>query len=529
MLTGTNRTETRDSLAIWTIVILVLIGVALLFWIGGFYLFAHPEKAASYKFLSKIGKLPEIVRFPATDAPAGEFLNAAKLTARFLEMSPEKISATNAELLRNYIRNYERISGLVPYVVGKFNVVAAQRLGEQTLFPHGAVALAQCADNPDLFIEHVFPTLPGSDAEKAAQFMRPGLPIELRTGDDLCAIIHVERFPDGRLLFTVVPLTYASYSIGKTGAGFRCAPPSRLNPDSPRPLFLKSGELIAARAGGQPRVAAATSPRTKIPPETRASVTPTTVPSGSELSAPPGLARSEDRSTPQAPAQSVADAPPSRLASEPDGSISFADVNRDSAAPSPAPGDLLEAGASRSEDPVPGAGVPPMESPDGAPLVPFLGAQGRPRPTQSPAWPLFAAGEAPPGRSISVQDAARFADTGLPRGTAYLRGEFVVNANGPAKAVLRPREAMAESGAAMDEPNRNPNLQPFLNPNRRPASPVGTGRGGVRVIVEYPPGVRPPSEGASVRHDASRPLSIVDVSRARDGTVNIYAREITAP
>jgi hypothetical protein len=507
------RAGTQDTLFAWTIGILILIGAALLCWIGGFYLFSHPEKPSSYKFLRKIGKLPDVERFVATEAPAGEFLNAAKLANRYLQLSPEKILSTNEELLRNYVRNFERSNGLVPYVAGKFIIVSAQKLDSESLFPNGAVALAQSVDNPDLFIEHVFPTLPAApssvgEADKAIQFLKPGLPLVLRSGDDLSAIIHVERFPDGRLLFTVVPLIYGSYIVSKTGAGFECAPPAQLNVGSAAPLFKKSQELIAARADAAPRSSAIASIQSPQTAQSPATLSPSPAPS-----AVPQLAAIEPAPEPSVTPQPVEPAtvtPPVQPPIEP------------AIAPTPAPSVTI----AQAEPPTIPPGAP--ETPAGTPpLQPFLGAAvPGANPTPKAAWPLFAAGGAPEGRALSVEEAAKMVDSGVPRGAMYLSGDFVVTGNGPSKAVLRPRDPVSAPAAP------GGGLQPFFGNGGGPAGgndPAGRPRGGVRVIVEYPPGVQPPADGAPVSHNNARPLAIVEVTRASNGTVNIHAREITAP
>ena len=49
----------------------------------------------------------------------------------------------------------------------------------------------------------------------------------------------------------------------------------------------------------------------------------------------------------------------------------------------------------------------------------------------------------------------------------------------------------------------------------------------VRVIVEFPAGSIPPTEGEAISRDNLRPFQITSVKRGDDGQVNIYAREVT--
>lgn len=78
----------------------------------------------------------------------------------------------------------------------------------------------------------------------------------------------------------------------------------------------------------------------------------------------------------------------------------------------------------------------------------------------------------------------------------YLNGQFVVTASGENRAILRPR------GDAAQTP--------------------------VRVIVEYPSGAVPPTEGSAFDRDESLPYEIVDIRRGATGEVNVWVREIIA-
>ena len=46
----------RDHLFLWTVFILLLIGMAFACWLGSFYIFGHPEKPRPYRLLKKLGK-----------------------------------------------------------------------------------------------------------------------------------------------------------------------------------------------------------------------------------------------------------------------------------------------------------------------------------------------------------------------------------------------------------------------------------------------------------------------------------------
>ena len=112
----------------------------------------------------------------------------------------------------------------------------------------------------------------------------------------------------------------------------------------------------------------------------------------------------------------------------------------------------------------------------------------------------------PRGRLVTVSETAELSERGTGGERLYLRGNFVVTASDENKAVLRP-----SSGA----------LASALASLRR--------RTDARVIVEFPFGMMPPSEGASVSRDEMRPFEVRDVRRGADGQLNVYVREVTVP
>jgi DNA-directed RNA polymerase specialized sigma subunit len=67
-------------------------------------------------------------------------------------MGSAELARTNAELMRNYIRNYQQVRGLVPYVVGRYTIVAARELGPEDVFSAGMVALTTAVDSGELLM-----------------------------------------------------------------------------------------------------------------------------------------------------------------------------------------------------------------------------------------------------------------------------------------------------------------------------------------------------------------------------------------
>src|SRR3977135_745354 len=137
---GRSRKK-KTNLFGWSVAILLLTGFALAAWLGSFYIFWQPEPPQSYRILKKLHKIDPAKRFELTAAPAGEFLNSKQLYDRYIAMSPTELGKTNAELVRNYIRNFQSVRGLVPYVVGRFDIMEARELSSSDLFTSGMVAL----------------------------------------------------------------------------------------------------------------------------------------------------------------------------------------------------------------------------------------------------------------------------------------------------------------------------------------------------------------------------------------------------
>ncbi len=167
-----------------------------------------------------------------------------------------------------------------------------------------------------------------------------------------------------------------------------------------------------------------------------------------------------------------------------------------------------ESGASRSQPP------PLFTTPQGVPLTPFNPTAGNtsrgnstPVLTSKPApglpsangnnWRVYPPGKLPAGRTITHSEARSMADRADLGEKTYLRGDFIVTASSGSKAVLRPQ---------------------------------GTDSSGpTRIIVEYPSGGLPPTEGSRLSKDPSRAFEIRDVRRSADGQVNIFVHEVISP
>src|SRR5216110_1675557 len=151
-------------------------------------------------------------------------------------MGAAELAKTNAELLRNYIRNYQQVRGLIPYVVGRYTVIAVRQLGPEDVFPSGMAALTGAVDSGELLIEHVYPAKPEA-LPLMKQTLSVGLQVKLERSHDISAVIHAERLIDGRILITAVPLLYGSYTVTRGLGTFRLEPPLSLNLAAGWPLF----------------------------------------------------------------------------------------------------------------------------------------------------------------------------------------------------------------------------------------------------------------------------------------------------
>jgi hypothetical protein len=454
---GDEPAPSAGNLFIWTIIILLLVGFAIACWIGSFYIFEHPETPLSYKVLNKLHKLDPPKRFELTAAPRGEFLKPAQILERYQKMAPRELMHVNEALLRNYLRNYKLTQDLVPYVVGTFNILDSYELGKDDFWGAGVVALAQAKDSPKLLLEQVFP----AQAKVVPALQRTlltGLDIDLRRENELAAILHVEKLDDGRLKVTALPILYPSYGSTAASGTFSLDPPDLLNVAAGLPVVTAKRQAEAdAKYVAFRRRAGLTDNSPNAPLQSRlmrverpVAVNPPALPEN-----PPVL--------PAIPVNTPAMAPP--------------------AAPAlPTPSPAIES-----------APPDPAQSPA---MIPD---------SSTGSWPVYAPGQMPRGRLLSVKDISDSGGARVGGDRVYLQGNFVVTGSGPEGAVLRTQGAITD------------------------AIGLGGRSDKVRVIVKFPPGMRPPAKDATFSRDSRRPFQITEVSDSADGQINVYVREVTRP
>jgi hypothetical protein len=531
------RPRERVNYFAWTVAILLLTGFALAAWLGSFYIFNQPERPDSYRILQRLRKIEPPKRFELTAAPAGEFLNAKQLYDRYVGMGSAELARTNAELVRNYIRNYQQVRGLVPYVVGRFAIIGVRELGPGDVFTSGMVALTQAVDSGELLMEHLYPASPDA-LPLMKQTLTVGLEIKLERTHDISAVIHAERLADGRIMVTAVPLLYGSYTVTRGLGTFRLEPPLTLNLAAGWPIlkpqqrtaleqrYTNAREATASVQGGRVPIPGLSTSAT--PPPAQNELVPVAQAKPVEISAAPApLVAKNEKLSESAPLpkgrksakkqKTTSPVPASapvvvEKAAGPGATPMAAAAARTPPTVAVAPA-VTPAPASKPASPeapaVAQAGTAPAGTP--VPVLPAL-----PVAANSPevalasnagggSWKTFPSGKMPLGRLIGTGDLHDVAEHGLAGERVYLKGQFVVNFSDANKAVLRPRTTLTSKVLHLG------------------------GGSSTRIIVEYPAGYTPPPQGAIVNRDELRPYEITEVRKQEDGQLNVFVREIMQP
>ena len=527
------RPRRRINYFAWTVAILLLTGLALAAWLGTFYIFNQPERPDSYRILQRLHKIEAPKRFELTAAPAGEFLNPQQLYERYSEMGNAELARTNAELARNYIRNYQQVRGLVPYVVGRYKIVAARELGPGDVFTSGMVALTNAVDNGELLMEHLYPANPEA-LPLMQQTLNVGLEIKLERSHDISSVLHAERLADGRMMITAVPLLYGSYTVTRGLGTFRLEPPLSLNLAAGWPLFKTSErsaieqhyaeyqQKAAVAQGGPISIPGFSASATPPPAANQLVRVEQAIPIGTPPIA-PVVAKNEKLANPTPPPKGRRWGKKQKLESPPPASTpALPVVAQKPSVPTSTPFTLASAAtppnvpvatprpvANASNTQAPAVAQAPAV-PTATP-VPVLPAQPVPADASNVAlasnagggsWKTFSPGKMPLGRLVGTSDLRDVAEHGLAGQRIYLKGQFVVNFSDANKAVLRPRTKLTDKVLHFG------------------------GGSSTRIIVEFPAGYVPPRQGAEVTRDEQRPYEITEVRKQEDGQLNVFVREI---
>ena len=503
------RPRPKTNYFAWSITLLLLVGFALAAWLGSFYIFGQPERPDSYRILKKLHKIDPPRRFELTAAPKGEFLNAKQIFERYSNMRPAELQRANAELARNYIRNYQQVRGLVPYVIGRYDIMEARELGPNDIFQSGMVALTRAVDRGELLMEHLYPGS-ADDVPLMKQTLAVGLEIRLERTHDLSAIIHADRLNDGRLLITAIPLLYGTYTVTKGTDTFSLEPPNDLNFAAGWPLF-KDSQRRKAEIHYTAHLAGA-------PPGSEGAVTIAGITTSANTSNANELIRVEQASLPEG--AKVATASPTPKGAAPAASPETTEIAKNKTSPKPTPSATAIVMAKKitpattpvpsqtvvaklAETPKPIATATP---PTVLPALPVTEADENALASTAGggSWRTFEPGRMPAGRLVGVSDLSEVADRGTAGERYYLKGQFVVNFAEAHRAVLRPRSKL-------------------------PTKVFNLAAASTRIIVEFPEGYPAPAQGSTVTRDAMRPYEITEVRKDSEGQLNVFVREIIQP
>lgn len=496
-----GRPRRKASLFGWTVAILLLSGVALAAWLGSFYIFGQPERPDSYRILQKLNKIEQPKRFQLTAAPHGEFLTGRQLYERYNALRPAELALKNAELARNYIRNFQHMPGMVSYVIGRFTIMETRELGDADLFTSGVTALTSAADYGEFLMEHVYPA-DASVVPLMKETLVTGLEIKLDRGHDLSAVVHVQRLADGRMMITAVPLLYGTYTVTQGRGTFSLEPPYTLNMAAGWPIFKererRKAEIHYATFRQQ------VAPATQGVPIPGLGATPPPAEPTNELVR---VEAAEPVSTPPPALISPSPKVATRASPTPKGG-KLATKGKTTPSPSPkalaastpAPPAVATPTAARAiavRSPAPTTtAVPPLPTqPTGSDTTLASTAGGG-------TWKTYPAGKMPAGRLITTADLDDVATRGLAGERVYLRGQFVVNFVDAHRAVLRPKNNLAETVLRFGAPSST------------------------RIVVEFPSDATPPAQGSTVTRDEARPYEITEVRKQSDGQLNVFVREV---
>ncbi len=249
----------------WTIIITLLLGAAIASWFFSIYVFSYPEKPYNYKLLNRMQKLDKLKKFEPNDVPNGKTYGAKAAFQEFDVLSDAQLKVKSGLLRRSYLTNYKAIEDKPVYMKGDYKIYQVRPLDESDVFQSGLVVRAQAIERvenapqefPNTLIEFIFPT---AGPAQAAFNVNDVLTIDQRSvfakeGDKnadggrhfYASVLNMERLPQNKLLFTLVPLVYPTCAInGDLNSQITMAPPAKLNMDGRWPLTDEAAGVIAA-------------------------------------------------------------------------------------------------------------------------------------------------------------------------------------------------------------------------------------------------------------------------------------------
>jgi hypothetical protein len=242
-----EREDNIGSLFLWSVVIVVLLGLNTFSWLFCMYVFGNPEVPFNYQLLTKLERLDPLTGFKPVDAPRGKFHNVKTLYLEHYEYTTENLNAYNGILKRLYLKNYRERDD-VKFLSGTFKVESSRELRPDDVFPHGVAVRLQAEDYPAAHVDYVLPSPAG--AEIPAEHFRPGDVVQIQESATCAALLHVHRMEDDHVVFTAVPLVVREYET-PAGTKLQVAPPEWLNLGSGRWPISDGAGLVAKPLDGE--------------------------------------------------------------------------------------------------------------------------------------------------------------------------------------------------------------------------------------------------------------------------------------
>ena len=482
----------------WSVLLLLLAGACFTSWLGSFYVVGHPEIPRCYRLLKDLKRLDPPKRFPVTDAPRGDFYSPARLLDRFGRLGPAELEHKNAELLRAYIMNYRETKDPVVYVTGKYEVVEPYPMGVMDIFPGGVALIAQSIEHPQLILEALF-TAPPATVKAIRESLPVGSDVSLERSRDLFALLHVDRFADGRMQFTAIPLAYGKWRIQKR-TGDSAPKTAEVSLKSPEELEKADPKFTLNIDAGLPVIRG---DRLVKGLDAYASFRRKALASAGDdqaALAKPELVRYEP--TRPLPVPAKAD----------DSAASTASTH---APPVTGPRTGTVGAVTPRPLPSPAPPVPlpprPIVVKGQAPVVPAVPPPPAPGTTIA-ANPTIAppvqpgVTPAPPvqdRRVLTASQASSMVEQFQPAAPTLLAGDFVVTGVLGQRVAMRTRESLRDAGADPKRPGSNAAL----------------------IVVDFPPGQKPPAKDSSLSRNGENGFEIRDVIRTQDGQITIVAAE----
>lgn len=232
-----ERADNIGSLFLWSVAIVILLGLNAFSWVFCMYVFGNPEVPFCYRLLTRLDKLDPIEGFEPVTAPRGQFNAARSLYAEYYDPETydiEGLNALNGILKRYYLKNYFE-TGDVVFLSGPFNVETVRTLDSGDVFPHGLAVRLKAEDFPDAHVDLVLPV--PEDVEIPEEHFRKDDLFQVEESAMCAALLHVHRGENDQMVFSAVPLVKREEDSPlptPAGSALIVSPPERLNLDTGR-------------------------------------------------------------------------------------------------------------------------------------------------------------------------------------------------------------------------------------------------------------------------------------------------------